>query len=155
MARKRKADSDDDDYMDDDASFEPKKKRGKAGRKPAKRQASLKGGTKKRDLAEYMDESKPADSPETLQTRLHPISLHVISNSGPLRDDLLRWYEGVQDSRGMPWRKPYAHSWDVEQKAQRAYEVCLPLQISVMSFDVDVQYFLRCGCQRSCYNKPK
>ncbi|PIL27683.1 hypothetical protein GSI_10836 [Ganoderma sinense ZZ0214-1] len=127
MARKRKIESDNDDYTDSDASFEPKKKKkGRVvGRKPAKRQAStsLKGGGRKRDLAEYMDEAEPADSPETLQTRLHAISLHVISHAAPLRDDLLRWYEGVQDSRGMPWRKPYDHSWDMEHKAQRAYEV--------------------------------
>ncbi|KAM5533579.1 hypothetical protein V8D89_012795 [Ganoderma adspersum] len=124
MARKRKAESDDDDYTDNDASFEPKKKRGKiAGRKPAKRQTSLKEGSRKRNLPEYMDEAEPADSPESVQTRLHPISLHVISHAAPLHDVLLHWYEGVQDSRGMPWRKPYAHSWGVEQKAQRAYEV--------------------------------
>ncbi len=142
MAKKRKAESDDDAYTDSEASFEPKKRKRVVGKKPAKRQkTSLKSSGRKRDLsdAEYMDEPETADSPETLQTRPHPISLHVISNAAPLREVLLHWYGGVHESRGMPWRKPYVHSWDVEQKAQRAYEVCLSIQTSVLNFGADVQ----------------
>ncbi|KAI1798021.1 DNA glycosylase [Ganoderma leucocontextum] len=128
MAKKRKVELDDDDHTDSDASFEPKKKRGKVvDRKPAKRRTSLKGNSSwRRDLSnalEYMDEADTADSPETLRTRPHSISLHVISHAAPLRELLLHWYEGVHASRGMPWRKPYDRSCDAEQKAQRAYEV--------------------------------
>ncbi|RDX54738.1 DNA glycosylase [Lentinus brumalis] len=66
-----------------------------------------------------------ADHPpsELAQTNAHPISLHVIPRPGPLRDALLNWYDRVHALRGMPWRKPYNHAWDAEQKAQRAYEV--------------------------------
>ncbi|RPD65729.1 DNA glycosylase [Lentinus tigrinus ALCF2SS1-7] len=60
---------------------------------------------------------------ELVQTHPHPVALHVISRPQPLRDALLTWYDQVHALRGMPWRKPYNHAWDIEQKAQRAYEV--------------------------------
>ncbi|KAI0634857.1 DNA glycosylase [Trametes polyzona] len=53
----------------------------------------------------------------------HAPSLHILSNPGPSRAALLQWYDGVHAARGMPWRKPYQHSWGTEEKAQRAYEV--------------------------------
>ncbi|TBU47064.1 DNA glycosylase [Dichomitus squalens] len=121
MARKRKIES------DDDSSFEPIKQRRNAvmGRKPAKRQTKSKGAGRKRDAsdAEYLPEAEVVESSEIPHTRPHRVSLHVIAHAAPLREALLEWYEGVHASRGMPWRKPFEHSWDAEQKAQRAYEV--------------------------------
>ncbi|KAI0659318.1 DNA glycosylase [Cubamyces menziesii] len=48
---------------------------------------------------------------------------HVLCSPDASRQALLRWYDGVHAVRGMPWRKPYQHSWTTEEKAQRAYEV--------------------------------
>ena len=141
MARKRQIDSDD-DYTDGDASFEPKKRRTSAGKggRTAKRLAKSKGAGRERDASdaevEYMDESQAPNSPETLQTRPHSVSLHVISHPAPLRQALSEWYEGVHASRGMPWRKPFDHSWDAEQRAQRAYEVCSLLTTPWVQVDI-------------------
>ena len=140
MARKRQIDSDD-DYTDDDASFEPKKRRTSAGkgRKPAKRLTKSKGAGREHDASdaevEYMADAQTPGSPETLQTRPHSVSLHVISRPEPLRQALSEWYEGVHESRGMPWRKPFDHSWDAGQRAQRAYEVRSPLTTSRLQVD--------------------
>ena len=138
MARKRQIDSDD-DYTDDDASFEPKKRRTSAGKGgKAKRLTKSKGAGRKRDASdaevEYMAEAQTSGSPGTLQTRPHSVSLHVISHPAPLRQALSEWYEGVHASRGMPWRKPFDRSWDAEQRAQRAYEV----RSSLSTFRVQV-----------------
>lgn len=54
---------------------------------------------------------------------LHPGSTHVIRNPAPLRSSLLKWYNGVHDSRDMPWRKPYDPSLGPDDRGQRAYEV--------------------------------
>ncbi|KAG0699354.1 DNA glycosylase [Suillus ampliporus] len=53
----------------------------------------------------------------------HPVSVHVISAVEPMRVALLEWYDGVHDARKMPWRKTLDPSFDVEERAQRAYEV--------------------------------
>ncbi|OSD08754.1 DNA glycosylase [Trametes coccinea BRFM310] len=56
-------------------------------------------------------------------TQPHAAALHVLSNFERPRQALLKWYDGVHEVRGMPWRKPYQKSWNAEEKAQRAYEV--------------------------------
>ncbi|KAG2366735.1 DNA glycosylase [Suillus spraguei] len=53
----------------------------------------------------------------------HPASMHVISAVEPMRIVLLEWYDKVHDARKMPWRKKFDPSLDVEERAQRAYEV--------------------------------
>ncbi|KAI0777223.1 DNA glycosylase [Trametes elegans] len=60
---------------------------------------------------------------ESSQAFPHSSALHVLSSPEPPRQALLKWYDGVHAARGMPWRKPFQHSWDAEERAQRAYEV--------------------------------
>jgi A/G-specific adenine glycosylase len=40
-----------------------------------------------------------------------------------MRTALLKWFQTVHASRGMPWRKPYDPNLGIEDRAQRAYEV--------------------------------
>ncbi|THH10699.1 hypothetical protein EW145_g1137 [Phellinidium pouzarii] len=54
---------------------------------------------------------------------VHPASIHVIANTKAIRSSLLDWYSGVHESRGMPWRKPFDATLDVQGRSQRAYEV--------------------------------
>ncbi|KAI0700158.1 DNA glycosylase [Cerioporus squamosus] len=97
----------------DDDDWKPQRKSNTTGKGKRRRDVS--------DAAEYMD---AADLPsELVQTNPHSVSLHVISRPEPLRKALLNWYDRVHALRGMPWRKPFDHAWDAEQKAQRAYEV--------------------------------
>lgn len=131
MTRKRKIELDE-DSSGEDASYEPKRARHadddwKPQRKGGK--AAVKGKGNKRDT------EKLGELEGSIQSSPHPVSLHVIANSAPLRKALLDWYEGVHASRGMPWRKPYVHSWDAEQKAQRAYEVCSYVLADLVSLD--------------------
>jgi hypothetical protein len=59
----------------------------------------------------------------------HSRSSHDIRSPSPIRAALLRWYAGVHTSRGMPWRKSYDPSQGIEERAQRAYEVCFVSRI--------------------------
>ena len=54
---------------------------------------------------------------------LHPSSLHMIKEPVQLRSALTKWYNGVHDKRGMPWRKAFDASFTRAQRSQRAYEV--------------------------------
>jgi A/G-specific adenine glycosylase len=82
----------------------------------------------------------------------HPVSQHVITNPLPMREALLRWYAQVHETRGMPWRKPYNDELSLEERSQRAYEVC----ISAVSGKITCADFPeRSGSQRSCYNKRR
>ena len=128
MSRKRKAAIYVHDSDDEDASYEPQNlaEEDEDDWKPSKNNVTTKGKKrKKRDAsdAEYISKSEAHPSADISQTRPHPITLHVLSRPEPTREALVRWYEGVHASRGMPWRKSYDHNWDREQKAQRAYEV--------------------------------
>src|SRR5258708_25399286 len=53
----------------------------------------------------------------------HPRSQHLIPSPDLMRSSLLRWYSGVHEVRGMPWRKQFDPSLDADARAQRAYEV--------------------------------
>ncbi len=123
----------------DDDDWKPQRKSNATGKGKKRRDVS--------DAAEYMEES------ELTQTNAHPISLHVIPRPEPLREALLNWYDRVHALRGMPWRKPYNHAWDAEQKAQRAYEVRTLCEL--LRRRVDLTGLCRYGCQRSCCSRPK
>lgn len=70
----------------------------------------------------------PTDSGKLQNVLSHPRSSHNIQSPNDIRTALLRWYAVVHTSRGMPWRKPYDPSQGPEERAQRAYEVCLCLR---------------------------
>jgi A/G-specific adenine glycosylase len=72
---------------------------------------------------------------EVVNTRPHSTSLHSIISSGPARVALLKWFDGVHDVRGMPWRKRYDSTFDRDQRAQRAYEVLCHFNITGQQFD--------------------
>ncbi|KAI8986706.1 DNA glycosylase [Trametes punicea] len=121
MSRKRKQQLTDEDDDYEDASSKQKKRRALASR----RSLPSKGKGKKRnegDASSCADihDLEGAESPPRC---LHAVSLHSITSPELPRRALLEWYDGVHAARGMPWRKPYQHSWSAEEKAQRAYEV--------------------------------
>ncbi|KAI0371263.1 DNA glycosylase [Pilatotrama ljubarskyi] len=121
MSRKRKAEVSDSGSEYDDASYEQKKSRKTdVQRKP---QTSSRGKRRGSRAASEAIEELDSGLVKTVQARPHEISLHVLSHPELPREALLKWYDGVHAARGMPWRKPYQHSWDPEEKAQRAYEV--------------------------------
>lgn len=63
------------------------------------------------------------DLPGPSVSRPHSKGYHDIDEVARLQGDLLTWFEGVRDKRGMPWRKRYEHGFSMEEKGQRAYEV--------------------------------
>ncbi|CDO75732.1 hypothetical protein BN946_scf184921.g8 [Trametes cinnabarina] len=122
MSRKRKVTPSDDDSVYGDADYEQKKPRKTVKRKhllstTPKRNKHNKGDAF--DCTEGQTEGRAAMA----QTMPHAAKLHVFSSQKLPRQALLEWYDGVHAVRGMPWRKPYQHSWNAEEKAQRAYEV--------------------------------
>ncbi|KAH7926964.1 DNA glycosylase [Leucogyrophana mollusca] len=66
-----------------------------------------------------------SDGDESASSSPHAVSLHSVNseNVGATRVALLQWYDRVHETRGMPWRKPFDATLDVEGRAQRAYEV--------------------------------
>lgn len=109
-----------------DASFAPQttKKRGK--------QPRVVQNSKKRRVAQpaQSQDVREIALPCTLEGSIavaHSISSHVITDPAPLGKALLAWYAGVHEVRGMPWRKPYDAALDRDQRAQRAYEVCIAI----------------------------
>src|SRR5258708_12980714 len=42
----------------------------------------------------------------------HPRSQHLIPSPDLMRSSLLRWYSGVHEVRGMPWRKHFDPSFN-------------------------------------------
>ncbi|KAF5390017.1 hypothetical protein D9757_003838 [Collybiopsis confluens] len=62
----------------------------------------------------------------------HSKMAHVLSNSSLIRQALLEWYVNVRASRGMPWRKPFDPSLDLEGQSQRAYEVWALMSSEIM-----------------------
>ncbi|KIY73366.1 DNA glycosylase, partial [Cylindrobasidium torrendii FP15055 ss-10] len=70
--------------------------------------------------------SKAEDAPmecEDARDIPHDKNLHRISSADTLCDDLLTWFTGVNETRGMPWRKTYDSTLSKDERAQRAYEV--------------------------------
>lgn len=121
MSRKRKAELSDSGSEYEDASHEQKKPR----RAVKVRKTQTKTQGKRRGKADASNDAESdLESGEMLPARPHAAAMHLLASPGPSREALLQWYDGVHAVRGMPWRKPYQHSWDAEEKAQRAYEVC-------------------------------
>ena len=56
-------------------------------------------------------------------SRPHASAYHATADIAKLIPDLLSWFEGVREKRGMPWRKRFDHSLSMEEKGQRAYEI--------------------------------
>ncbi|KAH9849610.1 DNA glycosylase [Lenzites betulinus] len=122
MSRKRKADPSDSGSEYEDAPYEKKKPR----KTVTARKPQTKAKAKRRESRDASSDSESDQNPESaemLPIRPHASAIHVLSSPGPSRDALWKWYDDVRDTRGMPWRKPYQHTWDAEAKAQRAYEV--------------------------------
>lgn len=70
------------------------------------------------------DDTEPLGPEDTLSSsRSHSRTLHTVSSPKAIRDALTTWYDGVRDTRGMPWRKRYDATLGLEERAQRAYEV--------------------------------
>ncbi|KAL7421720.1 hypothetical protein Q5752_003491 [Cryptotrichosporon argae] len=55
--------------------------------------------------------------------RPHGSTYHAVETLAKLQNELLAWFEGVRERRGMPWRKRYDPSLSMEEKGQRAYEI--------------------------------
>jgi A/G-specific adenine glycosylase len=112
MAKRKK----DIDYSSEDSAsdFEPTPKRATVSRHKRRSRAAHKSSTGGRDAK--------ASAVETYATP-HSSSRHLISSPHLMRPSLLEWYSGVHEARGMPWRKPFDPSLDVDARAQRAYEV--------------------------------
>lgn len=108
----------------------------KAPRKSAKKKAKVLG--------------QPTDSGKPGHIWLHSSSIHCIKQPKDIQTELLGWYSNVQETRGMPWRKPYDPSFSRDQRAQRAYEVS-----NLSPFKRKRLKFLRFGSLKSCYSKPK
>lgn len=134
MSRKRKAELSDSGSEYEDASYEQKKPRRAV--KVKKVQSKSKG--KRRENADASNDAESdQESGEMLLVRPHAAAMHLLASPGPSRKALLQWYDGVHAVRGMPWRKPYQHSWDAEEKAQRAYEVCRSHFVPPEKFDMN------------------
>ncbi len=69
------------------------------------------------------EERADESTSDTYYVTPHPRSQHLIPSPDLMRPSLLKWYSGVHDVRGMPWRKPFDPSLDADARAQRAYEV--------------------------------
>ncbi|KAL7284048.1 LOW QUALITY PROTEIN: hypothetical protein ACG7TL_001325 [Trametes sanguinea] len=125
MSRKRKGVSSDDDSDYDDAEYEQQKPRKATKRKnpPSRAKGKKRDKGSLADASDYLDE-QDGEAAVMAHTQPHAAALHVLSNTELPRQALLKWYDGVHEVRGMPWRKPYQKSWNAEEKAQRAYEVC-------------------------------
>ncbi|WVN88166.1 A/G-specific adenine glycosylase [Cryptococcus depauperatus CBS 7841] len=55
--------------------------------------------------------------------RKHGQDYHDVENVVSGQRNLLAWFEKVREKRGMPWRKKYDPTLNMEEKGQRAYEV--------------------------------
>lgn len=131
--------SSDSHYSPDAESSNANKSKKKTRRAPAKKRA-------KASVASD-DEVEPA----TLTANPHPASLHRITDAKPIRAALLKWYAGVHEIRGMPWRKVYDPSLGPEERGQRAYEVSLLSQ--AVAYCNEINTIRRCGYPKSCCSR--
>ena len=121
-----------------------------SARKPAKKSRSaVKKGKTRRVGGDAT--SEPESDGYTGEVRRHALSRHTITSVESICAALLDWYAGVHESRGMPWRKPYDPSLGRDERSQRAYEVRTVLIVHAPLSHV----VRRCGCPRSCCNRPK
>ncbi|KAK4684776.1 hypothetical protein P7C73_g5390, partial [Tremellales sp. Uapishka_1] len=77
------------------------------------------------------EEAGSSDVTGALQ-RNHGTAYHDIEDIVHSQDELLQWFEGVREKRGMPWRKRYDAGLSMEEKGQRAYEIWGQLPVHVM-----------------------
>ena len=150
MAKRNVSESSEDLTSDDDYAIAPPTRKvaksSKAKRLPA--QKKLKTTTSDAGCPDKVDEGTA--SPEC---RLHASATHNISAPKPLRVALLKWYAGVHETRGMPWRKRYDSTLGRDGQAQRAYEVSLvPFRYHIAP---DLSCWPRSGYRRSCYSRPR
>ncbi|KII91213.1 hypothetical protein PLICRDRAFT_37925 [Plicaturopsis crispa FD-325 SS-3] len=116
MAKRRRVESSSDEYSDAESDFKPSSSKTKG-------KGKTKNTRKKSKAADLGDDVELCDADVELREDPHPAARHIISSAEPIRSALLEWYEGVRDSRGMPWRTRYDASLDAEARSQRAYEV--------------------------------
>ena len=122
-----------------DASFSPKKV--SLERKPATTKKATKGRV---------------DNPSTsvvIERVPHSRTTHVIQDASSMRVALLKWYDTVHETRGMPWRKVYDPKLGPEERAQRAYEVLVISKGFITNLSNEFRN--RCGSLKSCYNRPR
>ena len=101
------------------------------------------------------------DDDDSTEGRVYPhaASAHTITQAKGIRTALLAWYDTVHDVRGMPWRKPFSHAWNSEERAQRAYEVSstalvLPLLLVSLTWPNCLPKH-RSGYLKSCCNRRR
>ena len=130
---KRKKSPDYSSYEDSASDFEPpaSPKRPAASSRRTKRRSTAAAAAATRKSRSSTDGLLRAEASTTsaldAYATPHSTSRHLISSPGPMRASLLEWYAGVHEARGMPWRKPFDPSLDADARAQRAYEVRLPV----------------------------
>ncbi|WVQ77201.1 A/G-specific adenine glycosylase [Cryptococcus sp. DSM 104548] len=123
-----------DEEESDFAPSSPDNKRSSAKRKRAPAAASAKGRSKA--LAATNGAKAPAKTTKKAAgdvvdiedvvnaiPRRHGMEYHDVHDVLGGQQDLLDWFEGVREKRGMPWRKRYDHGLSMEEKGQRAYEI--------------------------------
>ena len=147
--RRRVVDSESDAFSDPESDFSihevPKSKRTSKARKTTHQ-------TRQIAPKEFTNQAMPSGSATTPS---HTSSIHIVATSdvGEIRESLLEWYDKVHDVRGMPWRKRYNPSLGREDRAQRAYEVCMFL-FSQAAEDRDTCGH-RFGYPKLCYSKRR
>lgn len=95
-----------------------------AGSEPPLPSSSKRPSKKSTRPAKKRTKAAPDSDSEAVQVMMpHPTGIHSVPSPGPIRESLLKWYSGVHDTRGMPWRKPFDAALDSEGRGQRAYEV--------------------------------
>jgi A/G-specific adenine glycosylase len=120
MPKRRTSKDDDGDFSAEDAgsgsdSYAPDT------RKPKKQRKTASGD--KSALRRGATSSTSADSAPSTAVK-HDVSRHSLNEEEAegAATDLLNWFAGVHEARGMPWRKPFNPKWTVEERGQRAYE---------------------------------
>ncbi|WWC94008.1 A/G-specific adenine glycosylase [Kwoniella sp. B9012] len=74
-------------------------------------------GTTKSEVVDIEDTAGPS------VPRDHGTEYHAVDELVKFQKDLLDWFEGCRETRGMPWRKRYDPELSMEEKGQRAYEI--------------------------------
>ncbi|ODO08184.1 A/G-specific adenine glycosylase [Cryptococcus amylolentus CBS 6273] len=73
--------------------------------------------------------------------RRHGMEYHDVHDIVGGQRDLLDWFEGVREKRGMPWRKRYNHDLSMEEKGQRAYEVLSEVMLQQTQVTTVIAYW--------------
>lgn len=145
MPRRKRQHSD--TLSDSEGEYVPQNSTGRRSKPNIARKSSKRLATNAGDT----DPLGPEDTPSSSKARPHSRTLHTISSSNDIRHALTAWYDGVRDTRGMPWRKQYDASLGLEERAQRAYEVFM---MSDRTFRICAND-CRSGYLRLCYSRHK